>query len=111
MSFQYRLLPAALAWLSLCLPQAASAQPGPPTRPPASIEARDPADPASPVPPLMHASVFGANPVASQDEARPDRNWRAANDQVRQLNGHAGHIKPADGASQPAAGADQHGKH
>ncbi|WP_151446632.1 hypothetical protein [Lacisediminimonas profundi] len=104
MSFQYRLLPAALAWLSLCLPLGASAQSGPPSRPPASIQARDPADPASPVPPLMHASVFGADSGGRPDETRPDRNWRAANDQVRQLSGHAGHIKPA-------AGASQHGKH
>ena len=56
----------------------------------------DPRDPATKVPPTEYRSAFeGYRPYAEQEL----RDWRGANEEVRQAGGHAGH-KPGQGAGQ-----------
>jgi len=54
----------------------------------------DPRDPATKVAPTEYRSAFdGYRPYAEQEP----RDWRGANDEVREAGGHAGH-KPGQGA-------------
>lgn len=63
---------------------------------------RDPANPAAPVPKPAYESAFvGYRPWIEPATGR----WREANEEVRWLGGHAGHVKPA--AKAPAAGQKQ----
>lgn len=63
---------------------------------------RDPANPATPVPKPVYESAFaGYRPWSEPDTGR----WREANEEVRRLGGHAGHVKPA--AKAPAASPKQ----
>jgi len=60
---------------------------------------RDPANPAAPVPKPAYESAFaGYRPWT---EPAPGR-WREANEEVRRLGGHAGHVKPPAKAPAPA---------
>lgn len=59
---------------------------------------RDPANPAAPVPKPVHESAFtGYRPWSEPATVR----WRDANEEVRHLGGHTGHVKPS--AKAPAA--------
>ncbi|RJG03504.1 hypothetical protein D3878_19465 [Noviherbaspirillum sedimenti] len=63
----------------------------------------DPLAANAPVPASTYVSAFKNYQAAADEQATPDKAWRAANDEVAKLGGHAGHIKsdaPAD-----------HGKH
>lgn len=52
----------------------------------------DPANPAAAVPkPVYHSAFTGYRPWTEPVTAR----WREANEEVRQLGGHASHAKPA----------------
>ena len=56
-------------------------------------------DPRAKTPPLQYQSAFdGYRPFAEQEL----RDWRRANDAVRDAGGHAGH-QPGQGAGQPAS--------
>jgi hypothetical protein len=74
----------------------------------------DPRDPATKVPPTEYRSAFdGYRPYAEQEP----RDWRGANDEVREASGHAGH-KPGQGAGQQTSkpqpgtpGSKAHGGH
>lgn len=58
----------------------------------------DPLDPAAKSPPVEFRSAFeGYRPFAEQEP----RDWRRANEEVREAGGHAGH-KPGQGASAPS---------
>ena len=74
-------------------------------------------DPRAKTPPLQFPSVFdGYRPFAQREL----RDWRQANDEVRDAGGHAGH-QPGQGAGQPAtkpqpgkpeaSGHQDHGAH
>ena len=72
-----------------------------------------PEDPRAKAPPLEYRSAFeGYRPFAEQEL----RDWRKANDEVRQAGGHAGHkrgqptSKPQPG-SPDASGHQGHGAH
>ena len=77
---------------------------GSPAAPAQTTGARpDPADPRLSVPPPAAESAF-AGYRSFRDEPLAD--WRAVNDEMRALGGHAGHIRaaapPADRAPPPA---------
>ncbi len=70
----------------------------------------DPADPATAVPPVSYQSVFTGFRGQPDDRQTP---WREANDDVRRLRGHLGHV-PESAATKPApkvpAQGDQGGR-
>lgn len=88
MSFIPHLAAFAAAMVSL----AAAAQPK--SAPP------DPADPAAPVPLVSYQSAFRNTQPSSEHGDTPDKTWRAANDEMARLGGHAGHM--AAGANDTA---------
>lgn len=103
MSFPHRLMAAALA-----LPLAACVQP---TAPRPDAAAANTAVPAS-----GYRSVFEHYRAAGNEQTPPAQVWRAANDEVARLGGHAGHSKedPPDTSApaQPAPLAPaRHGEH
>lgn len=59
----------------------------------------DPADPNAAVPPHRYVSDFAAY---RRPQFEQKRDWRLANDTVRDIGGHVGALKDGDG--QPAAG-------
>lgn len=62
----------------------------------------DPANPAEAVPAFRYASAFSNFQPMPDEKESPDKVWRAANDEMEGLGGHAGHIK-APSTSAPAA--------
>lgn len=93
------------------LPFAAGAQqPAQKAMPPAG-----PQDAHAPAPALTYASAFANYKAASDDAASPEQAWRAANDAVNKLGGHAGDSKgnaQASRAASPMAPMPmQHGHH
>lgn len=75
-------LSAALIGALLALPAYAQAQ--------QTLPLADPADPTIVVPPIVYTPVAGGPPPASADAgATPDTSWRAANDAVGAVAGHA----------------------
>lgn len=61
----------------------------------AKAQAADPANPAAIVAAPLYDSAFTAyQPFTAASEA-PEQGWRAANDQMSRLRGHAGHITEA----------------
>src|SRR6476661_2869466 len=75
-----------------------------------------PADADAPVSAMVYQSVFQHVRESDDERAAPDKQWRAANDAMGKLGGHAGQMKevgeravgvPDDGA----AGAKQSGGH
>jgi len=88
------LVTAALAALpAVAIGQQASARP-------------DPADASIAVPTTHYKSAFKDYRAAAEDEATPDAVWREVNNTVRDLGGHAGHIKE-DAVRNPAQSAVQ----
>lgn len=73
----------------------------------------DPLSAAAAVPASTYVSAFKDYRAATDKQATPDRAWRAANDEVARLGGHAGHVRsdaPASSAPTQSAPA-VHGKH
>ena len=56
------------------------------------------ADPAEPGAPLLYESAFASYQTSSESVQSPDKNWRAINDEMGRLGGHAGHTKEAAAA-------------
>ncbi len=79
----------AIAALAI-LPLAVSAQDKP--------KPADPTNPAAAVAPLLYESAFAGYQTSSEPEQSPDKNWRAINDEMSRLGGHAGHTKEAAAA-------------
>jgi hypothetical protein len=90
MSFAHSLAVAALA----SLPLAAIGQQYQQHHHPAN-----PVDASTNVPASSYESVFKNYKAAADEQESPDKTWRAANDEVAKLGGHAGHIKSDSGAS------------
>ena len=59
----------------------------------------NPLDPRAKAPPVEYRSAFEGYRAFADHELR---DWRKANDEVREAGGHAGH-KPGQGAGQPAS--------
>jgi hypothetical protein len=53
----------------------------------------DPSDAYASVPASTYESAFKNYKAAADEQESPDKSWRAANDEVEKLGGHAGHIK------------------
>lgn len=90
---------------SALLPFAATAQ--------QKTQQPSPLDANAPVSASTYVSAFKNYQAASDEEVSPDKAWRAANDEVGKLGGHAGHIKndsTEQSASSPSAPVD-HSKH
>lgn len=100
MSFSYLL--AAAAFISLPLDAAAQTTKLQP----------DPSQANASVPEASYSSAFERYQVAADEQGTPDKTWRAANNEVEKLRGHAGHIDAASTA--PASPAPttpaEHGK-
>ncbi len=75
--------------LALAVFAASAAYGQPPAAP------RDPTDPQARVPALEYRSAF-ENYRPYRDS--PVTNWRASNEEVRAIGGHAGHLATPDGA-------------
>ena len=75
------------ALLMICLAGAATAASAQRAAP------RVPADPAAPAPKPSYASAF--TDYRPWNAAPETVRWRDANDTMRELRGHAGHVKPA----------------
>lgn len=54
-----------------------------------------PDDPNLKVPPLVYRSALQDYRPMADEEKTPDKVWRSANEDLRQLGGHAGHVKEA----------------
>ena len=94
MLFSHWLAAAALAMAPLAASAGQAAQ--------QATQQADPADPDARVPASGYASAFSGYLSAPEEQAPPDTVWRAANDEMGRLKGHAGHIKD-DAVSPPAA--------
>jgi hypothetical protein len=90
MSFSYRLIAATLA----SMPLAAVAQ--------IQTHHTDPTDANATVPASKYESAFKAYQPDTDEKQPPDEIWRAANDEVRGLGGHAGHVQDAGTRKAPA---------
>lgn len=103
----YKYLFALAAWIAV--PIAAIAQQTQPQH--------SPTDSTALVPAASYESAFKNYRAASEDNKTPDKVWRAANDEMGSLGGHAGHINAAPtGKSDANAKPEQsdavhHGKH
>jgi hypothetical protein len=53
----------------------------------------DPSDAYASVPASTYESAFKNDTTAADEQETPDKSWRAANDEVWKLGGHAGHVK------------------
>ncbi|RJG05057.1 hypothetical protein D3870_02610 [Noviherbaspirillum cavernae] len=70
----------------------------------------DPADADASVPATAYESAFKNYQTASEEQESPDKAWRAANNEMEKLRGHAGHVNggaPAPTREMPA----HHGGH
>lgn len=62
----------------------------------------DPSNPAAKSASFAYESALsGYRPMPEEDEA-PKNVWRAANDEMAGLGGHAGHLEDASGAASPS---------
>jgi hypothetical protein len=96
-------------WLAVgvlaSMPYAASAQP--------SAQQPDPHDANATVSASGYESAFKNYQAAADEQESPNNAWRAANDEVAKLGGHAGHMKdhaPSSSAPPESAPLD-HSKH
>ncbi|MES2535577.1 MAG: hypothetical protein V4632_06855 [Pseudomonadota bacterium] len=90
MSFPKWLAMAALA----SLPFAAAAQ--------AQKQAPDPTDANVTIHAAAYDSAFRKYQPAGEQNETPDKVWRAANDEMQRLGGHAGHMKGAGDSKETA---------
>ena len=66
----------------------------------------NPADASIAVNPFPYVSAFEGYRPAAEEQETPDKSWRASNDTMQRLGGHAGHMKnaePEDGRDPPVA--------
>lgn len=70
----------------------------------AQLSQYDPSDAGAPVSAIGYESAFKNYRAANDVKGTPDKAWRAANEEMRRLGGHAGHMK--DSADQSAAAPD-----
>jgi len=72
-----------------------------------------PTEPAAPIANQPYESVFRHYQPIGEPEQAPAAQWRAANDEMARLRGHAGHLKEAvsstSDASQPTGSHPGHG--
>lgn len=71
----------------------------------AALEEVPEADPSSltaPVPSFQYKSAIESYLPIVEDDVAPDKRWRAANEEVARIGGHAGYMK-AEGASSHAS--------
>lgn len=81
----------------------------------------NPADPAAPATAVAYESAFKTFRSPGDDNQTPDKVWRSANEDMRRLGGHVGHMKgevpqpvPSSDAGKAApkqGGATDHSKH
>lgn len=75
----------------------------------------NPIDANASVPASSYESVFKNYKAAADEQESPDKAWRAANDEMAKLRGHAGHIKGDPTASSAPTPLQEkpadHGKH
>lgn len=75
----------------------------------------DPLAATAPVPASTYASAFKDYRAVADEQATPDKAWRAANDEVGRLGGHAGHARgnaeAAPATPAPAQPAPMHHGH
>jgi hypothetical protein len=65
----------------------------------------DPTDPSAAAAPYRYESAFRRYQPVSETEESPAQAWRAANDEMGRLGGHAGHVKGAEAADGSADSA------
>ena len=65
----------------------------------------DPTDPTAATSPYRYESAFSRYQSVLEAEESPAQAWRAANDEMGRLGGHAGHLKGADAAAGSANSA------
>jgi hypothetical protein len=70
----------------------------------------DPAHASATVPASTYLSAFTNYQSIKDEQASPDKTWRAANDAAGKLKGHAGHMKDDSTASAPEVAAAERGK-
>lgn len=61
----------------------------------------DPTDPAAASTSSQYQSVFDNYQPMADESQTPDQTWRAANEEMGKIGGHAGHIKNVEQSSQP----------
>lgn len=75
--------------------------------------AKDPTDPTAAAVPARYESAFGRYQPLVESEESPVQAWRAANDEMGKLGGHAGHMNRAEAGGgppdTPASGQAHHG--
>jgi hypothetical protein len=62
----------------------------------------DPMDARASGTPFTYASAFESYRAASEEQASPDKHWRAVNDLVGKLGGHSGHTGQGNHDAGPA---------
>ncbi|HYD60498.1 MAG TPA: hypothetical protein VEC35_09100 [Noviherbaspirillum sp.] len=65
--------------------------------------APSPADGEATVPQIVYQSAFNSYQSSSEEQATPDKTWRASNDEMGRLKGHAGHLSADRPAAPPAS--------
>lgn len=80
-----------------------------------ALQQTNPVDPNAPVPASAYESAFkNYSPAKRDEQASPDKAWRAANDQVAKSDAHAGHsaepVASVPATPAPASPVD-HSKH
>ncbi|MDB5841666.1 MAG: hypothetical protein JWQ23_3618 [Herminiimonas sp.] len=61
----------------------------------------NPLDMNATVPVSIYESAFTSYQATADEQASPDKVWRAANDEMARLGGHAGHVKEEATATSP----------
>lgn len=61
--------------------------------------AADPADPTAAAAPYRYESAFSRYQPMLETEESPAQAWRAANDEMGKLGGHAGHLEGTEAAA------------
>lgn len=75
-------------------------------------ERQDPSDPSASRGPFSYQSTLENYQQVADEAESPDKGWRAANDEMKALGGHAGHIKTTSGSpSESSQGEPMPGGH
>ncbi len=67
-----------------------------------AAQENDPSSPAASTSSVHYTSVLESYRPVAEDDAAPDQVWRAANEEVGRIGGHAGYMKTQEPSS-PAA--------
>jgi HAMP domain-containing protein len=60
-----------------------------------------PGDANATVPASVYESAFKNYQAAADEQDSPDKGWRASNDEIQRLGGHAGHMKDSGNSTNP----------